>query len=62
MACAEGIRMAETNRSAAPDEVAGAGESGLAVRLQLRRAQPDPAAATDSSTTGDAPREQEYVV
>ena len=31
-------------------EVARPGESGLAVRLQLRGAEPDPAAATDGST------------
>ena len=55
MADRKGIRMAEANRPAAPGQVARAGESGLAVRLQLRGAQPDPAAATDGSTTGNAP-------
>jgi hypothetical protein len=49
--------MAEANRPAPPGQVARPGESGLAVRLQLRGAQPDPAAATDSSTTGNAPGE-----
>lgn len=49
--------MDEANRSAAPGQVARSGESELAVRLQLRRAQPDPAAATDGSTTGNAPGE-----
>ena len=57
MADRKGIRMAEANRPAAPGQVARSGESGLAVRLQLRGAQPDPAAATDGSTTGNAPGE-----
>jgi hypothetical protein len=49
--------MTEANRPAPPGQVARPGESRLAVRLQLRSAQPDPAAATDSSTTGNAPGE-----
>ena len=51
MAGGEGIWLAETDRSAAPGEVARAGESGLAVRLQLRGTQPDPIAPADRSTT-----------
>ena len=51
MADREGLWLAEANRPAAPGQVARPGESGLAVRLQLRGAQPDPAAATDGSTT-----------
>jgi transposase len=53
----EGIRMAEANRPAAPGQAARLGESGLAVRLQLRGAQPDPATATYGSTNGKAPGE-----
>jgi hypothetical protein len=37
MACGEGLRLAETNRFAAAGKVVRVGESGLAVRLQLRR-------------------------
>src|SRR6202790_2347034 len=55
MADRKGIRMAEANWPAAPGQVARLGESGLAARLQLRGAQPDPAAATDGSTNGNAP-------
>jgi transposase len=55
MAGRKGIRMAEANRPSAPGQVEGAGESGLAFRIQLRGAQPDPAAAIDGSTTGNAP-------
>src|ERR1035437_8528197 len=51
MAGGEGIWLAETDRSAAPGEVARAGESGLAVRLQLRGTQPAPAAEADRTTT-----------
>ena len=43
--------MAETNRAAATGQVAWTGESGLVVRLQLRRPQPAPAAKIDGSTT-----------
>jgi len=46
--------MAEANRSAAPGQAARPGESGLAVRIQLRRAQPDPSDATDGSTNENA--------
>jgi hypothetical protein len=42
-------------RPAAPGQAARLGESGLAVRLQLRGAQPDPATATYGSTNGKAP-------
>jgi hypothetical protein len=52
MAGRKGLWMAEANRPAAPGQAARSGESGLAVRLQLRGAQPDPAAATDGSATG----------
>jgi hypothetical protein len=55
MADRKRIRMAEANRPAAPGKVARSGESGLAVRLQLRGAQPDPATETDSSTACKAP-------
>src|SRR5205814_6486034 len=51
MADRKGIRMAEANRPPAPGKVARPGESGLAIRLQLRGAQPDPATEIDSSTT-----------
>jgi hypothetical protein len=51
MAGREGIWLAETNRSIAPGEVARAGESGLAVRLQLRRPQPAETAKADRTTT-----------
>ena len=47
----KGLRMAEANRPAAPGQAARLGKSGLAVRLQLRRAQPAPAPETDGSTT-----------
>src|ERR1019366_3381231 len=57
MAGRERLRVAEANRPVAPGQAARVGESGLAVRLQLRGAQPDPAAATDGSTTGNAPGE-----
>ena len=57
MADCEGLRLAQADRTAAPGQAARLGESGLAVRLQLRGAQPDPAAATDGSTTGNAPGE-----
>src|ERR1700678_4431501 len=57
MADRKGLRVAEANRPAATGQVTRPGESGLAVRLQLRGAQPDPAAATDGSTTGNAPGE-----
>jgi hypothetical protein len=40
----EELRMAEADRTAATDEVARTGQSGLAVRLQLRRSQPAPPA------------------
>jgi len=46
--------MAQANRPAAPGQVARPGESGLAVRLQLRGPQPDPDAETDGSTTSKA--------
>jgi hypothetical protein len=55
MAGREGFRIAEANRPAAPGQVARPGESGLAIRLQLRGAQLDPVAATDGSTPGNAP-------
>ncbi len=51
----KGLQVAEANRPAAAGQVARPGQSGLAVRLQLRRAQPHTAAATDGSTTGNAP-------
>jgi hypothetical protein len=51
----KGFGWLKANRPAAPSQVARPGESGLAVRLQLRGAQPDPAAATDGSTAGNAP-------
>ncbi len=54
MAGREGLWLAEANRSAAPSKVARIRESGLAVRLQLRRTQPHPVAETDGSTTGNA--------
>jgi hypothetical protein len=47
LAGGERLRMAEARRSATPGQVARLGESGLAVRLQLRRAQPDSSAAPD---------------
>jgi hypothetical protein len=46
--------MAQADRPAAPGQTARLGESGLAIRLQLRRAQPDPIAQTHRSTTGKA--------
>ena len=49
MAGREGLRMAHANRPATPSQAARLGESGLAVRLQLRSAQPDPDAETDGS-------------
>jgi hypothetical protein len=55
MAGRKGLRVAEANRPATPSQVARSGESGLAVRLQLRSAQPEPIAAPDSSTAGNAP-------
>src|SRR5665213_1167990 len=55
MAARKGLRMAQTDRPAAPGQVARLGESGLAVPVQLRGAQPDPAAATNGSTTRNAP-------
>lgn len=36
MACGERLWLAEANRAAAPGQASGTGESGLAVRLQLR--------------------------
>jgi hypothetical protein len=41
--------MAEANWSAPASQVARTGEGGLAVRLQLRGAQPYPVTETDSS-------------
>ena len=55
MACGEGLWLAEANRAATPGQVARIGESGLAVRLQLRRAQLDPVAETDGSTAENVP-------
>ena len=49
--------MAETDWPPTPSQTAGLGESGLAVRLQLRGTQPDPVAATNGSATGNAPAE-----
>ena len=43
MADRKGIWVVETNRPAPPGQVARTGKGGLAVRLQLRRTQPDPA-------------------
>ena len=54
MAGREGLWMAETDRPAEASQATRSGESGLAVRLQLRRTQSDPAAATDGSTTRNA--------
>src|ERR1017187_4694334 len=54
MADREGLRLAQANRPAAPGQAAGPGKSGLAVRLQLRRTQPDPTTETHGSTTGKA--------
>ena len=51
----KGLRVAEANWPTTAGQVARPGESGLAVRLQLRSTQPDPAAATDGSTTANAP-------
>ena len=50
----EELRMAEANGLATADQVARPRESGLAVRLQLRSAQPDPTAATDGATADKA--------
>jgi len=46
----ERLRMAEANRPAARGQAARPGESGLAIPLQLRGAQSDPAPAADCST------------
>ena len=54
MADCEGLRLAQADRTAAPGQAARAGEGGLAVRLQLRGAQPDPAAETQGSTKGNS--------
>jgi hypothetical protein len=51
MAGREGIRLAETDRPAAASKVARFGESGLAVRLQLRGAQPAETVQADRTTT-----------
>jgi hypothetical protein len=45
--------MAQADRPAAPGQAARTGESGLAVRLQLPRAQLDPASEADGATTGN---------
>ena len=47
----EGLRVAKANRSIAAGEVARAGKSGLAVRVQLRGPQPAPTAKADRTTT-----------
>jgi hypothetical protein len=47
--------VAEADRAAASGEAARTGEGGLAVRLQLRRAQPVAAAEADGPVTGKAP-------
>jgi hypothetical protein len=53
----EELRMAKADRTAATDEVARAGQGGLAVRLQLRGTQPaPPAQAVRSATNSDVPR------
>ncbi len=52
MADRERLRLAQANRPAAPSQATRSGESGLAVRLQLRSAQPDPTAETNGSTSG----------
>jgi len=47
--------MAEADRPTAPGQAARTGESRLAVRLQLRRAQPVATASADrAKTTGNA--------
>ena len=51
MAGREGLRLAEANRPTPTGQAARAGKSGLALRLQLRRAQPDEAAEVDRRTT-----------
>jgi transposase len=47
LAGGENIRLAQANRAAAAGEVARTGQSGLAVRIQLRGAQPDAATQAD---------------
>lgn len=54
LAGGEGIRVAQVNRPAAPGQATRTGKGGLAFRLQLRRAQPDPAAEANGSTSGKA--------
>ena len=54
MAGREGLWLAQANRPAAPSQATRVGESGLAVRFQLRGTQPDPAAETNGSTNGKA--------
>ena len=49
--------MAEANGPATAGQVARPGKSRLAVRLQLRGAQPDTATATDGATADKAPGE-----
>jgi len=51
MAGREGLRLAEADWSDAAGQAARAGKSGLALRLQLRRAQPDEAAEVDCTTS-----------
>src|SRR5206468_7299411 len=50
----KGFWVAEADRPTAAGQVAPSEESGLAVSLQLRRAQPDPTSQTRSSTTRKA--------
>ena len=48
------LRVAEADRAAASGETARTGKGGLAVRLQLRRAQPAAATKTDGPAAGKA--------
>jgi multidrug efflux pump subunit AcrA (membrane-fusion protein) len=50
----KGLWVAEADRQTAAGQVARGEESGLAVSLPLRRAQPDPTSQTRSSTTRKA--------